>query len=107
MFIFFLENGESYINISEPNKYYTITTNASKNIMMNVNYRGFPTPSLNWYAPGPKLIQPSKKYEINRTNSSISLQINFVELFDTGVYVLKANNGVDEKELEFNLFVKG
>ncbi|XP_055840031.1 vascular endothelial growth factor receptor 1 [Episyrphus balteatus] len=101
-----LKTGESYINISEPNKYYTITTNTSKNIMMNVNYRGFPTPSLHWYAPGPKLIQPSKKYEINRTNTSISLQINFAELFDTGVYVLKANNGVEEKDLEFNLFVK-
>ncbi|XP_055921707.1 vascular endothelial growth factor receptor 1-like isoform X2 [Eupeodes corollae] len=101
-----LKSGESYINMSEPNNYYTIKTNASKNIMMNVNYRGFPMPRFNWYAPEGKLIQPSKKYEINKTNSSISLQINFVELFDTGDYVLKASNGVDEKELKFTLYVK-
>ncbi|XP_055918691.1 vascular endothelial growth factor receptor 1-like [Eupeodes corollae] len=101
-----LKAGESYINMSEPNNYYTIKTNASKNIMMNVNYRGFPMPRFSWYAPEGKLIQPSKKYEINKTNSSISLQINFVELFDTGDYVLKASNGVDEKELKFTLYVK-
>ncbi|XP_037960858.1 vascular endothelial growth factor receptor kdr-like isoform X2 [Teleopsis dalmanni] len=101
-----LQKGESYINISEPNNYYTITSSANQTIQMNVKYRGYPWPSLRWAKPDGTEISNTHKYEITTTDSSITLKIMKTELLDSGIYTLNASNGVITKQLQFRVNIK-
>nr|XP_036222266.1 vascular endothelial growth factor receptor 1 isoform X12 [Bactrocera oleae] len=100
-----LNRGEGYINISEPSGYYKIASNANKKVQINVKYRGYPFPTLTWHKPDNTQIHPSKKYMINTTDTSITLQILNAQLEDCGEYVIRANNELLVKELRFNVSI--
>ncbi|XP_049302396.1 vascular endothelial growth factor receptor 1 isoform X3 [Bactrocera dorsalis] len=100
-----LNRDEGYINISEPSGYYKIASSANKKVQINVKYRGYPFPTLTWYKPDNTQIHPSKKYIINTTDTSITLQIVNAQLEDSGEYVIRAKNELLVKELKFNVSI--
>ncbi|XP_036328927.1 vascular endothelial growth factor receptor 1-like isoform X2 [Rhagoletis pomonella] len=100
-----LNRDEGYINISEPSGYYKIVSSANKKVQINVKYRGYPFPTLTWYKPDKTQIHPSKKYMINTTDTSITLQILNAQLEDSGEYVIRAKNELLVKELQFNVSI--
>ncbi|XP_054082940.1 mast/stem cell growth factor receptor Kit isoform X2 [Zeugodacus cucurbitae] len=100
-----LNRDEGYINISEPSGYYKIASNANKKVQINVKYRGYPFPTLTWHKPDNTQIHPSKKYIINTTDTSITLQILNAQLEDSGEYVVRAKNELLMKELKFNVSI--
>ncbi|XP_067624151.1 vascular endothelial growth factor receptor 1 isoform X3 [Eurosta solidaginis] len=100
-----LNKDEGYINISEPSGYYKIGSTANKTIQINVKYRGYPFPTLTWYKPDKTQIHPSKKYVINTTDTSITLQIFNAQLEDSGAYIIRAKNELLVKELQFNVSI--
>ncbi|CAD6999744.1 unnamed protein product [Ceratitis capitata] len=100
-----LDRDEGYINISEPSGYYKIAGSANKKIQINVKYRGYPFPTLTWHKPDKTQIYPSKKYIINTTDTSITLQILNAQLEDSGQYVIRAKNELKVEELQFDVTV--
>ncbi|XP_054744163.1 vascular endothelial growth factor receptor 1 isoform X4 [Anastrepha obliqua] len=100
-----LNRDEGYINISEPLGYSKITSAANKKVQINVKYRGYPFPTLTWYKPDKTQIHPSKKYMINTTDASITLQILDAQLEDSGEYIIRAKNELLVKELQFNVSI--
>ncbi|XP_053961077.1 vascular endothelial growth factor receptor 1 isoform X2 [Anastrepha ludens] len=100
-----LNRDEGYINISEPSGYYKIISAANKKVQINVKYRGYPFPTLTWYKPDKTQIHPSKKYMINTTDASITLQILDAQLEDSGEYIIRAKNELLVKELQFNVSI--
>lgn len=51
--------------------------------------------------------EKTDKYETNTTNDYTILKIKFLELKDSGIYTLKAYNGLLTTEKKFELVVKG
>uniref|UniRef100_A0A1I8QDA6 Receptor protein-tyrosine kinase n=1 Tax=Stomoxys calcitrans TaxID=35570 RepID=A0A1I8QDA6_STOCA len=101
-----MEEGQSYIEIRETNDYYEVKSPANKTMQMAILYKGYPHPSLKWYGPDgtqiPQGISGNGKYNVSTLDDKTTLTVRNVHLLDSGRYVVKASNGVVEKELEFN-----
>ncbi|XP_075152241.1 PDGF- and VEGF-receptor related isoform X3 [Haematobia irritans] len=104
-----MEDGQSYIELREPNDYYEVKSPANKTMQMAIVYKGYPHPSLHWYKPDgseiPQGISASGKYNVSTLDDKTTLIIRNVNLLDSGRYVVKASNGEVLEEREFNATV--
>lgn len=67
-------------------------------------------PRLTWYDKNYQPISVTtqfNKYTIKQNDKETTLEINNLTLKDSGFYTIKAENGIDQKELKFKLAVKG
>lgn len=73
---------------------------------MTVNFEGFPQPTFKWYKPnGIEIWETEPNLKIISSESSTMLQLLNAQLEDSGTYKVKGTNGVNSKELEFNVSV--
>lgn len=73
---------------------------------MTANFEGFPQPTFKWYKPnGIEVWDTEPNFKILATESSTTLKILNAQLEDSGTYTLKGTNGVDAKQLDFNVSV--
>lgn len=73
-----------------------------------VQYKGDPNPVLTWYDnTGQPILENSEKYQVNTTNAQSTLKIRRLSMDDSGLYTLRAQNGVTNASQEFELIVRG
>ncbi|XP_073825357.1 PDGF- and VEGF-receptor related isoform X17 [Musca autumnalis] len=104
-----MEEGQSYINIDEPNGYYELASLANKTVQMAVLYKGYPHPTLQWFRPDgteiPHGVSFNGKYNVTTLDDKTTLFIKNANLLDSGVYTVRAQNGNVRKEREFTVTV--
>ncbi|XP_017858056.1 PREDICTED: platelet-derived growth factor receptor alpha isoform X8 [Drosophila arizonae] len=101
-----MQPNSSYLKVSEPSKHYTVLEHANRTIQMTANFEGFPQPTFKWYKPnGIEVWDTEPNFKILATESSTTLKILNAQLEDSGTYTLKGTNGVDAKQLDFNVSV--
>lgn len=100
--------------MNEPSEKYKIEISSKKSeAKWRVRYRGHPKPTLSWTdnqnvdIPWANSVNKEDKYEISDDGEYTMLKIKHPELKDTGVYTLKAYNGLKEVSRAFELVVKG
>lgn len=75
-----------------------------------VKYKGYPTPTFDWYRGDNKILSDHNKngkYEMIVTKNTITLKIRNISRNDSGIYTLKAYNGLFKTEKSFPLNVTG
>lgn len=73
---------------------------------MTVNFEGFPQPTFKWYKPNHvEIWETEPNLKIISTESSTTLKLLNAQLEDSGTYILIGTNGVNSKQLEFNVSV--
>lgn len=80
-----------------------------KRIQLVVKYKSHPRlEGITWLNNKNELMQeiPGKKYNITQTSDSFKLIIQDIELADSGVYSLKAFNGLYEKEFNITIIIE-
>ena len=74
-------------------------------VKMEVNFKGFPTPEVQWFREGVE-IQPSRDFQITTLNNKSFLLIPEVFLEDAGTYTVKATNQFGMMECKAMMSVK-
>ncbi|XP_030080357.1 vascular endothelial growth factor receptor 1 isoform X4 [Drosophila hydei] len=101
-----MQPNSSYLKVSEPSNHYTVHEHANRTIQMTANFEGFPQPTFKWYKPNDiEVWDTEPNFKIFATESSTTLKILNAQLEDSGTYTLKGTNGVDAKQLNFNVSV--
>ncbi|KAL7741115.1 hypothetical protein ACLKA6_018146 [Drosophila palustris] len=101
-----LKPNSSYLRVWEPSNHYTVHEHANRTIQMTANFEGFPQPTFKWYKPnGIEVWETEKNFKIISTESSTTLKLLNAQLEHSGTYILKGTNGIDAKQLDFNVSV--
>ncbi|XP_030556617.1 platelet-derived growth factor receptor alpha isoform X2 [Drosophila novamexicana] len=101
-----MQPNSSYLKVSEPSNHYTVHEHVNRTIQMTANFEGFPQPTFKWYKPnGIEVWDTEQNFQILATETSTTLKIQNAQLEDSGSYVLKGTNGIDVKQLSFNVSV--
>lgn len=98
------------IEINEIDNRYEIITDSKSSAAWHVAFTGYPRPNLAWYDNNfneiSKMVKPGK-YVIGTSDNITILNINQLELTDTGEYTLKASNQIESVSKKFQLLVRG
>ncbi|XP_046867010.1 vascular endothelial growth factor receptor 3 isoform X5 [Drosophila willistoni] len=101
-----MEPKSSYLDVREPSNHYNVREIANKTIQMTAIFEGFPEPTFKWYKPnGMEIWETESNFKIISTELSTTLQLLNAQLENSGTYKLKGTNGVNSKQLEFNVSV--
>ncbi|XP_030384764.1 vascular endothelial growth factor receptor 1 isoform X2 [Scaptodrosophila lebanonensis] len=104
-----MEPNSSYLEMKEPSDHYKVRENANKTVQITVEFRGFPQPTLKWYKPdGSEIWETGGRFSITFKEGSTStstLLLRNAQLLDSGRYIVKGTNGIDFKQLEFNVSI--
>ncbi|XP_068143808.1 vascular endothelial growth factor receptor 1 isoform X3 [Drosophila tropicalis] len=101
-----MEPKSSYLDVREPSNHYNVREVANKTIQMTAIFEGFPEPTFKWYKPnGNEIWETESNFKIISTELSTTLQLLNAQLENSGTYKLKGTNGVNSKQLEFNVSV--
>ncbi|XP_060666911.1 vascular endothelial growth factor receptor 1 isoform X3 [Drosophila nasuta] len=101
-----MEPNTTYLKVREPSDHYTVQEYANRSIQMNAVFEGFPAPTFKWYKPnGIEVWETEPNFKILSTESSTTLKVINAQLENSGTYILKGTNGIDSKQLEFNVSV--
>ncbi|KAH8263498.1 hypothetical protein KR044_009761, partial [Drosophila immigrans] len=96
----------TYLTVREPSQHYIVQEHANRSIQMNAVFEGFPAPTFKWYKPnGIEVWETEQNFKIMSTESSTTLKVINAQLENSGTYILKGTNGIDSKQLEFNVSV--
>ncbi|XP_023245276.1 vascular endothelial growth factor receptor 2 [Copidosoma floridanum] len=94
---------KAYINLSSSNETRHRTINDSVTFVVHVD--AYPTPTLVWFDPSGKEIISRKKFTILNIKRTSSLTIRNICAVDDGIYTLRVNNSVLQRQFNFSLKV--
>ncbi|KAI4489805.1 hypothetical protein M0804_003987 [Polistes exclamans] len=101
---------ERYINLTsqDPNRHYLRKENS--HVVWVVYYDAFPEVQLKWFYKEKEIMDDwlnseETKYAVNKTPTTTILRVNRLKLDDSGTYMLEAANELENKSLNFSLFV--
>ncbi|KAH8378483.1 hypothetical protein KR093_011649, partial [Drosophila rubida] len=104
--MYIMPPNSTYLKVREPSNHYIVQEHANRSIQMNAVFEGFPAPTFKWYKPnGIEVWETEQNFKIMSTESSTTLKVINAQLENSGTYVLKGTNGIDSKQLEFNVSV--
>lgn len=104
----FPDQANGFINIKEVTGSYQVTTKANARIQWLLDYNAFPPAIVSLFDNHGKEIstENDQKYNFTVDGNHIFFIIKHVELKDAGIYTLKADNYVDNKEVKLELIVE-
>ncbi|XP_014609483.1 PREDICTED: vascular endothelial growth factor receptor 1 isoform X2 [Polistes canadensis] len=101
---------ERYINLTsqDSNRHYLRKENS--HVVWVVYYDAFPEVQLKWLYKEKEIMDDwlnseETKYAVNKTPTTTILRVNRLKLDDSGTYMLEAANELENKSLNFSLFV--